>query len=113
MIEAQGLHKYFGTTHALRGLDLSATEGTVLGVLGPNGAGKKQRLRSHRHHARLAGLVRRSAADDPGGRRRPQPDLTLEGTGGPAFWSAVAWSVGILAVCFPLGLWLYARRTTQ
>jgi ABC-type polysaccharide/polyol phosphate export permease len=39
--------------------------------------------------------------------------LTLEGTGGPAFWSAVAWSVGILVICFPLGLWLYARRTTQ
>jgi ABC-2 type transport system permease protein len=39
--------------------------------------------------------------------------LTLEGTGGPAFWASVAWSLGILAVCFPLGLWLYARRTTQ
>jgi ABC-type polysaccharide/polyol phosphate export permease len=39
--------------------------------------------------------------------------LTLEGTGGPAFWSAVAWSAGILLICFPLGLWLYGRRTTQ
>ena len=26
---------------------------------------------------------------------------------------AVAWSVGILVVAFPLGLWLYNRRTTQ
>ena len=45
MIEAEGLHKYFGATHALRGLDLSATEGTVLGVLGPNGAGKTTAVR--------------------------------------------------------------------
>jgi ABC-2 type transport system ATP-binding protein len=45
MIEADGLHKHFGATHALRGLDLSATEGTVLGVLGPNGAGKTTAVR--------------------------------------------------------------------
>ena len=45
MIEAAGLHKSFGETHALRGLDLSATEGTVLGVLGPNGAGKTTAVR--------------------------------------------------------------------
>ncbi|HEX2194987.1 MAG TPA: ATP-binding cassette domain-containing protein [Candidatus Limnocylindria bacterium] len=45
MIEASGLHKRFGATHALRGLDLSAKEGTVLGVLGPNGAGKTTAVR--------------------------------------------------------------------
>jgi ABC-2 type transport system ATP-binding protein len=45
MIEAVGLHKHFGTTHALRGLDLSAQEGTILGVLGPNGAGKTTAVR--------------------------------------------------------------------
>ena len=45
MIEATGLHKSFGETHALRGLDLSAVEGTVLGVLGPNGAGKTTAVR--------------------------------------------------------------------
>jgi ABC-2 type transport system ATP-binding protein len=45
MIEAEGLHKRFGDTHALRGLDLSAEEGTVLGVLGPNGAGKTTAVR--------------------------------------------------------------------
>lgn len=39
--------------------------------------------------------------------------LTLEGTGGPAFWSAIAWSVAILVIALPLGLWLYERRTTQ
>ena len=45
MIEAEGLHKSFGATHALRGLDLSAAEGTILGVLGPNGAGKTTAVR--------------------------------------------------------------------
>ena len=45
MIEAVGLHKSFGETHALRGLDLSAQEGTILGVLGPNGAGKTTAVR--------------------------------------------------------------------
>ena len=44
-IEATGLHKSFGDTHALRGLDLSAAEGTILGVLGPNGAGKTTAVR--------------------------------------------------------------------
>jgi len=45
MIEAAGLHKSFGETHALRGLDLSASEGAILGVLGPNGAGKTTAVR--------------------------------------------------------------------
>jgi ABC-2 type transport system ATP-binding protein len=44
-IEAVGLHKHFGETHALRGLDLSASEGTILCVLGPNGAGKTTAVR--------------------------------------------------------------------
>ena len=32
MILAQGLHKHFGTTHALRGLDVDVQEGTILAV---------------------------------------------------------------------------------
>jgi oleandomycin transport system ATP-binding protein len=44
-IEAEGLTKRFGTTQALAGIDLTAREGTVLGVLGPNGAGKTTAVR--------------------------------------------------------------------
>jgi len=44
-ILAEGLHKYYGKTHALDGLDLIAEEGTVLGLLGPNGAGKTTAVR--------------------------------------------------------------------
>src|SRR2546427_9147060 len=44
-ILAEGLHKHYGKTHALDGLDLAAEEGTVLGLLGPNGAGKTTAVR--------------------------------------------------------------------
>jgi ABC-2 type transport system ATP-binding protein len=44
-ILAEGLHKYYGKTHALTGLDLVAEQGSVLGVLGPNGAGKTTAVR--------------------------------------------------------------------
>src|SRR5438477_5779855 len=44
-IVAEGLHKHYGKTHALAGLDLVAEEGSVLGLLGPNGAGKTTAVR--------------------------------------------------------------------
>ncbi|MGY1601043.1 ATP-binding cassette domain-containing protein [Geodermatophilus sp. SYSU D00815] len=39
-IVVDGLVKRFGDTTALNGVDLTVTEGSVLGLLGPNGAGK-------------------------------------------------------------------------
>ena len=39
--------------------------------------------------------------------------LTLFGDPGPAFIPAVLWSLAFLAVCFPIGMWAYNRRTTQ
>jgi ABC-2 type transport system ATP-binding protein len=44
-IEAVGLEKSFGQTHALAGLDLEVPTGTILGVLGPNGSGKTTAVR--------------------------------------------------------------------
>ncbi|MFE0151170.1 ATP-binding cassette domain-containing protein [Nonomuraea sp. NPDC059007] len=62
IVVAEGLHKSFGDTHALRGLDLSVPKGTVCGVLGPNGAGKTTAVRilatlsdPDAGHARIAG----------------------------------------------------------
>jgi oleandomycin transport system ATP-binding protein len=62
MIEAEGLTKRFGETHALAGVDLAARPGSVLGVLGPNGAGKTTAVRilatltaADAGHARVAG----------------------------------------------------------
>ncbi len=40
MPRSRGVHKRYGTTHALAGLDLQVRRGELLAVLGPNGAGK-------------------------------------------------------------------------
>ncbi len=40
-------------------------------------------------------------------------DLILGGSGGPDLLPSLIWAVGLLVVFFPLGLWLYQRRTTQ
>ena len=52
VITITGLHKSFGHTVALDGLDLSVREGEVHGFLGPNGAGKSTTIRI------LLGLLR-------------------------------------------------------
>lgn len=36
--------------------------------------------------------------------------LLLEGSGGPDLVPALTWTVGILALAFPLAVWLYAKR---
>jgi len=51
-IAIEGLHKTFGSTRALDGLDLEVRTGEVHGFLGPNGAGKTVTIRV------LLGLLR-------------------------------------------------------
>ncbi|GAA2434539.1 ABC transporter ATP-binding protein [Streptomyces pulveraceus] len=51
-ITVAGLHKSFGRTHALDGLDLTVETGEVHGFLGPNGSGKSTAIRV------LLGLLR-------------------------------------------------------
>ncbi|CRK49819.1 Multidrug ABC transporter ATP-binding protein [Rhodococcus sp. RD6.2] len=45
IIEVRNLHKHFGRTRALDGLDLNVGEGEVHGFLGPNGSGKSTTIR--------------------------------------------------------------------
>ncbi|WP_432066042.1 ABC transporter ATP-binding protein [Streptomyces sp. C10-9-1] len=54
-ITVSGLHKSFGRTHALDGLDLDVAPGEVHGFLGPNGSGKSTTIRV------LLGLLRADA----------------------------------------------------
>lgn len=52
IIVCSGLHKSFGSFHALDGLDLEVAEGEIHGFLGPNGSGKTVTMRI------LLGLLR-------------------------------------------------------
>jgi len=44
MIKVEGLHKYFGDLHILRGIDLEVQKGEVLSVIGASGSGKSTLL---------------------------------------------------------------------
>jgi ABC-type sugar transport system ATPase subunit len=44
-VEIRGLHKRYGDTQALDGLDLVAPRGRILGIAGPNGAGKSTMIK--------------------------------------------------------------------
>jgi len=63
VIEVEGLQRRFGSTWALRGIDLAVQQGTICGLLGPNGAGKTTAvrilatlLRPHSGTARVGGF---------------------------------------------------------
>ena len=56
-IEINGLHKYFGDLHALKGVNLTIEQGEFFALLGPNGAGKSTLINI------LAGLIKPSSGN--------------------------------------------------
>src|SRR5438105_8755361 len=52
LIEAKGLHTYYGQSHILRGVDFRVGRGETIGLMGRNGMGKSTLLKT------LMGLVK-------------------------------------------------------
>ncbi|MFV0384330.1 ATP-binding cassette domain-containing protein [Paracoccus sp. (in: a-proteobacteria)] len=56
-LSVRGLDKWYGSVHALRGLDLDIPKGQVVGLIGDNGAGKSTFIKI------LSGVHRQSAGE--------------------------------------------------
>jgi simple sugar transport system ATP-binding protein len=80
-VEAAGIHKRFGSTRALRGVDLSLQPGRCLGLVGRNGAGKTTLV------SILSGLF----APDAG-------EVRLDGRPAPSLGDIAAWRGRIATV---------------
>lgn len=46
LLDARGIHAYYGTSHVLHGVDLSVRRGETIGLMGRNGMGKTTLLKS-------------------------------------------------------------------
>ncbi|MGH2730460.1 MAG: amino acid ABC transporter ATP-binding protein [Actinomycetota bacterium] len=46
MVRLEGIHKWFGNLHVLKGIDLSVKPGSVVVIIGPSGSGKSTLLRT-------------------------------------------------------------------
>ena len=46
LVRLEGIHKWFGTNHVLRGIDLSIKPEAVVAIIGPSGSGKSTLLRT-------------------------------------------------------------------
>ena len=64
LLQAQGLHTYYGASHILHGVDFSLEAGQSIALMGRNGMGKSTLLRSMLGHVRArSGSVRVRGGD--------------------------------------------------
>jgi len=83
-IEIKGLRKSYGDVEAVRGIDLSVTEGEVFALLGPNGAGKTTTVEILEGFRGRTGGEARVLGVDPARRDRrlkAQIGIVLQSTG--------------------------------
>ena len=50
ILEIRDLHTYYGSIHALKGIDLDVYEGELVTLIGSNGAGKEHHPGKHYRH---------------------------------------------------------------
>lgn len=63
MLSISGLHVHYGTTHAVRGVDLEVPDRGVVALLGANGAGKTSILRAVSQLTPYRGSIRFDASE--------------------------------------------------
>src|SRR5262249_14871864 len=52
LLEARGIHAWYGSSHVLHGVDLAVARGEAVGLLGRNGLGKTTLIRAILRHRR-------------------------------------------------------------
>ena len=83
MVSVEGVHKFFGDLHVLKGVDLSIAPGEVCVILGPSGSGKSTLLRCLNQLEEIsAGRVRVDGEllgyrEDAAGRLHDLPDKEI------------------------------------
>ena len=121
ILEARGIHAWYGSSHVLHGVDLSIGRGETVGLLGRNGMGKTTLIRSLLGHVRsregritVAGddvsrsepheVARRGVAYVPEG-RGIFPNLTVRENlvmaSRPAASDALSWTLDRVLAAFP------------
>src|SRR5262249_42631882 len=83
IIQVSGLHKWFGSLHVLRGIDMEVGWGEKVCIIGPSGSGKSTLLRcinfleeSQRGAIVLDGEPM-GFVEEPGGRRRREAEAVI------------------------------------
>jgi branched-chain amino acid transport system ATP-binding protein len=79
LLEARGIHAWYGSSHVLHGVDLDIAPGETVGLLGRNGMGKTTLIRTLLGHVRERDGAVRVAGDDVS--RAPAHRIAQRGIG--------------------------------